>query len=122
VLASDRRLDVVQIFFLLSVIFFGMMSIRHAINLIKPTSFPIIVNFNKFMDSSTEELNYISISKFKNMDEKEFEDNAIEIYIKMIDFNKKQNNRLALTLDTSFRSLKFSLVFIFLFMLSIFFF
>ena len=63
VLISDRSLDVVQIFFLLSVIFFGMMSIRYAINLIKPTSFPNIVDVNKFIDSPTGQLENISISK-----------------------------------------------------------
>jgi len=122
VLISDRSLDVVQIFFLLSVIFFGMMSIRYAINLIKPSSFPNIVDINKFIDSFTGELDNDSISKFENRDEKEFEDFVIQIYIKMIDFNKKENNRLAIILNKSFRCLKFSLLFIFLFVLSIFFF
>ena len=119
VLISDRSLDVVQIFFLLSVIFFGMMSIRYAINLIKPTSFPNIVDVNKFIDSPTGQLDNISISKFENRDEKEFEDHVIQIYIKMIDFNKKENNRLAIILNKSFKCLKFSLLFIFLFVLSI---
>lgn len=122
VLISDRSLDVAQIFFLLSVIFFGMMSIRYAINLIKPTSFPNIVDINKFIDSPTGELDNLSISKFENKDEKEFEDRVIQIYIKMIDFNKKENNRFAIILDKSLRCLKFSLLFIFLFVLSIFFF
>ena len=122
VLISDRSLDVVQIFFLLSVIFFGMMLIRYAINLIKPTSFPNIVDINKFIDTSTGELDNISISKFENRDEKEFEDHAIQIYIKMTDFNRKENNRLAMILNKSFRCLKFSLLIIFLFVLSIFFF
>ena len=122
VLISDRSLDVVQIFFLLSVIFFGMMSIRYAINLIKPTSFPNIVDINKFIDSPTGGLDNLSISKFENKDEKEFEDRVIQIYIKMIDFNKNENNRLAIIINKSFKCLKFSLLFIFLFVLSIFFF
>ena len=122
VLISDRSLDVVQIFFLLSVIFFGMMSIRYAINLIKPSSFPNIVDINKFIDSFTGELDNDSISKFENRDEKEFEDFVIQIYIKMIDFNKNENNRLAIIINKSFKCLKFSLLFIFLFVLSIFFF
>ena len=122
VLISDRSLDVVQIFFLLSVIFFGMMSIRYAIKLIKPTSFPNIVDINKFIDSPTGGLDNLSISKFENKDEKEFEDRVIQIYIKMIDFNKNENNRLAIIINKSFKCLKFSLLFIFLFVLSIFFF
>ena len=122
VLISDKSLDVVQIFFLLSVIFFGMMSIRYAINLIKPTSFPNIVDINKFIDSPIGELDNTSISKFENKDEKEFEDHVIQIYIKMIDFNQKENNRLAIILNKSFRCLKSSFLFIFLFVLSIFFF
>ena len=122
VLISDKNLDIVQIFFLLSVIFFGMMSIRYAINLIKPTSFPNIVDINKFIDSPTGELDNLSISKFENKDEKEFEDRVIQIYIKMIDFNKNENNRLAIIINKSFKCLKFSLLFIFLFVLSIFFF
>ena len=122
VLISDKNLDIVQIFFLLSVIFFGMMSIRYAIKLIKPTSFPNIVDINKFIDSPTGELDNLSISKFENKDEKEFEDRVIQIYIKMIDFNKNENNRLAIIINKSFKCLKFSLLFIFLFVLSIFFF
>ena len=122
VLISDKILDVVQIFFLLLVIFFGMMSIRYAINLIKPTSFPNLVDINKFIDSPIGELDNTSISKFENKDEKEFEDHVIQIYIKMIDFNQKENNRLAIILNKSFRCLKFSLLFIFLFVLSVFFF
>ena len=122
VLISDKSLDIVQIFFLLSVIFFGMMSIRYAINLIKPTSFPNILDINKFIDTATGELDNISISKFENKDEKEFEDRVIQIYIKMIDFNKNENNRLAIIINKSFKCLKFSLLFIFLFVLSIFFF
>ncbi|HKU82819.1 MAG TPA: hypothetical protein VJP58_02155 [Candidatus Nitrosocosmicus sp.] len=122
VLISDKSLDIVQIFFLLSVIFFGMMSIRYAINLIRPTSFSNIVDINKFIDTSTGELDNISISKFENRDEKEFEEYVIQIYIKMTDSNRKENNRLAMILNKSFRCLKFSLLFIFLFVLSIFFF
>lgn len=122
VLISGKSLDVVQILFLLSVIFFGMMSIRYAINLIRPTSFSNIVDINKFIDTSTGELDNISISKFENRDEKEFEEYVIQIYIKMTDSNRKENNRLAMILNKSFRCLKFSLLFIFLFVLSIFFF
>ena len=109
-------------FFYYQLFFFGMMSIRYAINLIKPTSFPNIVDINKFIDSPIGELDNTSISKFENKDEKEFEDRVIQIYIKMIDFNKNENNRLAIIINKSFKCLKFSLLFIFLFVLSILFF
>ena len=87
VLISDRSLDVVQIFFLLSVIFFGMMSIRYAINLIKPTSFPNIVDVNKFIDSPTGQLFWLILlingdqTKLKNFLKLKFITNLQKLFL-----------------------------------------
>lgn len=119
----DRNnLDVIQMILLLSAIFFGMMSIRYAVDLSRPTFFPNLIDTDKFIDLSTGRLNSVEISRFKNKDEIEFEDELIETYIHMLDFNKKHNKKSAVTLNKSFSAFKFLLLFIFLFVLAVLFF
>lgn len=119
---NRNNLDVIQIILLLSAIFFGMMSIRYAIESSKPTSFPNWIDIDKLFDLTTGRINSVEITKFRNNEYTEFEDKVVEAYFKMLNFNKKLNNEGAVSLEKSFGVFKFLLLFIFLFLLAVLFF
>lgn len=119
----DRNnLDIIQIILLLSAVFFGMMTIRHAIEVSKPIPFPNLVDTEKFIDSTTGKIDPMEIDKIKNNEITEFENKLIESYIRLLDFNKKSNKRSSKTLEKSFGAFKFLLLFVFFFILAVLFF
>lgn len=119
---NRNNLDIIQIILLLSAIFFGMMSIRHGIDSLKPISFPNLIGIDKLFDSTTGRINSMEITKFRNNDYSEFEDKVVEDYIKMFDLIKKHNKNVSDSLEKSFGAFKFSILFIFLFLLAVLFF
>lgn len=119
---NKNNLDILQIILLLSAFFFGLMSIRHAIDASKPASFPNLIDIYKFFDSTTGKINSVEITKFRNNEYTEFEDKLVEAYIRMLDFNKKYNKNGVSSLEKSFGAFKFLLLFIFFFLLAVFFF
>lgn len=116
ILNSSTKLDLLQTILLVAGVFTATLSILNAARVIKPSDFAEILDLKQFVNTKGN-LNIETINLFKNLNDSEIENNAINNYLQIINFNEGINKKRSMLLNRAYNLLKCFIVIISIFMI-----